>query len=105
MQKLRGKGRLTEDGPLPAKYDLTEMPTDSYPERTKKNIRESDGTLILSHGMLTGGSEFTLKMALKYQKPLLPIDCLAHLHPQRFEVGANQLSHPPVMFNCQHTLL
>ena len=68
------KGRLTEDGPLPAKYDLTEMPTQSYPERTQKNIRESDGTLILSHGMLTGGSEFTRKMALKYQKPMLHID-------------------------------
>ena len=68
------RGRLTEDGPLPDKYDLTEMPTTSYPERTKKNIRESDGTLILSHGMLSGGSEFTRKMALKYQKPMLHID-------------------------------
>ena len=68
------KGRLTEHGPLPDKYDLLEMPTASYPERTKKNIRESDGTLILSHGILTGGSEFTRKMALKYQKPMLHID-------------------------------
>ena len=68
------KGRLTENGPLPDKYDLKEMPTASYPERTKKNIRESDGTLILSHGMLTNGSEFTRKMALKYQKPALHID-------------------------------
>jgi hypothetical protein len=68
------RGRLTEDGPLPDKYDLKEMPTASYPERTKKNIRESDGTLIFSHGMLTGGSEFTRKMALKYQKPMLHID-------------------------------
>ena len=68
------KGRLTEDGPLPDKYDLKEMPTASYPERTKKNIRESDGTLIFSHGMLTGGSEFTRKMALKYRKPMLHID-------------------------------
>lgn len=68
------KGRLTEEGPLPEKYDLKEMPTASYPERTKKNIRESDGTLILSHGMLTGGSELTRKTALKYQKPMLHID-------------------------------
>jgi hypothetical protein len=68
------KGRLTEDGPLAGKYDLIEMPTPSYAERTKKNIRESDGTLILSHGMLAGGSEFTRKMALKYQKPMLHID-------------------------------
>jgi hypothetical protein len=68
------KGRLTEDGPLPPKYNLTEMPTASYPERTRKNIRDSDGTLILSHGALTGGSDFTRKMALKYQKPMLHID-------------------------------
>ena len=68
------KGCLTEDGPLPDKYDLIEMPTASYPERTKKNISESDGTLILSHGRLTGGSEYTRKWALKYGKHLLHID-------------------------------
>ncbi len=49
------KGRLTEDGPLPDKYKLQEMPTSSYPKRTEKNILDSDGTLILSHGKLTGG--------------------------------------------------
>jgi putative molybdenum carrier protein len=68
------KGRLTENGPLPDKYNLIEMPTRSYPERTKKNIRESDGTLILSHGRLTGGSGYTKKWALKYGKPMLHID-------------------------------
>jgi len=68
------KGRMTENGPLPDKYDLIEMPTASYPERTKKNIGESDGTLILSHGRLTGGSEYTRKWALKYGRPLLHID-------------------------------
>jgi hypothetical protein len=68
------KGRMTEDGSLSNKYNLIEMPTDSYPERTKKNIRESDGTLILSHGMITGGSEYTQKMALKLKKPMLHVD-------------------------------
>jgi len=68
------KGRLTEDGTLPDKYDLIEMPTASYPERTKKNIRESDGTLILSHGRLTGGSEYTEKWAIKYGKPTIHVD-------------------------------
>jgi hypothetical protein len=53
---------------------MIEMPTKSYPERTDKNIRESDGTLILSHGMLTGGSEYTRKLALKFNKPTLQID-------------------------------
>jgi hypothetical protein len=50
------------------------MPTESYPERTKKNIRESDGTLILSHGRLTGGSEYIEKWALEYGKPMIHID-------------------------------
>jgi hypothetical protein len=68
------KGRMTEDGPLSDRYDLIEMPTESYPERTKKNIRESDGTLILSSGRLTGGSEYTEKWVLKYDKPMLHID-------------------------------
>ncbi len=65
------KGRLTEDGPLSDKYNLIEMPTESNPERTKKNIRDSNGTLILSRGRLTGGSEFTEEKApLLYGNPL-----------------------------------
>ncbi len=50
------KGRLTEDGPLPAKYHLQEMPTPSYPKRTAQNVIDSDGTVIFTHGALTGGS-------------------------------------------------
>jgi hypothetical protein len=68
------KGRLTENGPLSERYNLIEMSTESYPDRTKKNIRESDGTLILSRGRLTGGSEYTEKWSLKYGKPMLHID-------------------------------
>lgn len=72
------KGRLTEDGPLPEAYQLTEMPTDSYTERTEKNVIESDGTLIISHGAPTGGTDFTRKMALKHGKQMLHLDL--HLH-------------------------
>jgi hypothetical protein len=68
------KGRKTEVGPLPEKYQLKEMATDSYPERTEKNVVDSDGTVILSHGKLTGGSAFTAKMAVKHGRPFLHID-------------------------------
>jgi hypothetical protein len=44
------KGRIAEDGPLPAKYQLQEMPTSSYPKRTEQNVIDSDGTLIFSRG-------------------------------------------------------
>ncbi len=38
------KGRKTEDGILPDRYQLLEMPTASYPKRTEKNILDSYGT-------------------------------------------------------------
>ncbi len=50
------KGRSTENGKLPDKYKLKEMPTKSYPNRTEQNVIDSDGTLIITHGKLTGGS-------------------------------------------------
>lgn len=68
------KGRLTEAGVLPDKYQLKEMPTDSYPERAKQNVIDSDGTLIISHGPLTGSSQFTQNIAIKHNKPYLHID-------------------------------
>ena len=63
------KGRIAEDGPLPETYQLQEMPTENYPARTEQNVIESDGTLIISHGALTGGSAYTRKMAMKHERP------------------------------------
>ena len=68
------KGRLTVDGPLPTKYKLTQIPSASYPKRTEQNVIGSDGTVIISHGRLTGGSAYTKKMAIKHEKPCLHID-------------------------------
>jgi hypothetical protein len=68
------KGRLTENGPLPGKYKLTEMPVTSYALRTEQNVKDSNGTLIISHGKLTEGSDYTRKMALKHNRPWLHID-------------------------------
>ena len=68
------KGRRTEGGPLPDKYELKEMATPSYEERTEQNVIDSDGTLIVSHGQLTDGSAFTDEMAKKHERPCLHID-------------------------------
>jgi hypothetical protein len=68
------KGRLTENGPLPQKYELQELSSQSYAERTEKNVLESDGTLIISHGRLTGGSEYTADMAVKHGRVYLHVD-------------------------------
>lgn len=68
------KGRIAEDGVLPERYKLQEIPEASYPRRTLKNILESDGTLIISRGPLTGGSDYTRKMAISRDRPCFHID-------------------------------
>lgn len=65
-------GRLAEDGPIPRRYRLKETPSSNYPERTEWNVRDSDGTVIITISrQLTGGSQLTHWMAVKHNKPSL----------------------------------
>ena len=70
------KGRQAEDGRIPDIYQLQEMPTDSHRARTEQNVIDSDGTVIITHGKLTGksGSAYTAQMARKYGCPWLHLD-------------------------------
>ncbi len=68
------QGRKTEEGPLSHKYHMDEMPTDSYSERTRQNIMDSQGTIIISRGPLTGGSLLTQKFAFTLKKPCCHVD-------------------------------
>lgn len=68
------KGRKTEDGPLPEHYLLQEMSSASYQDRTVRNVMDSDGTLIISRGTLTGGSALTQTAAAKNGKPCLHVN-------------------------------
>ncbi len=71
------KGRLSEDGIIPAHYPcLIETPDSAVEMRTEWNIRDSDATLILSHGRLDGGSLYTRIRAEELGKPWLHIDFL-----------------------------
>jgi hypothetical protein len=81
------KGRKTEDGTLPEQYNLPEMPTGQYSKRTEKNVLDSDGTLIISHGLLTGGSALTTSFAELHKKPWLHVDLT---EPQR-DAAASQV--------------
>ena len=44
------------------------------PKRTEQNILDSDGTLIIARGKLTGGTDLTRQMTLRHKKQLLGID-------------------------------
>lgn len=67
-------GRRAEDGPLPARYPLTETLSSKYVQRTLWNVRDSDGTLILHGGVLGNGTELTCRSARDQRKPLLVVD-------------------------------
>lgn len=67
------RNRLAEDGRISEIYpNLIE--TETPAERTELNVKNSDATLILSHGDLKGGSLLTKEFAEKYKKPFLHID-------------------------------
>jgi len=68
------RGRKTEDGTLPEKYDLMELESENYRHRTEKNVTESDGTLIVAFGPLTGGTALTESLAIKHDRSLLVLD-------------------------------
>ncbi|MCI0460311.1 MAG: putative molybdenum carrier protein [Gemmataceae bacterium] len=67
-------GRRAEDGPLPERYPLTEASSPEYPQRTAMNVRDSDGTLILTRGTPDRGTALTLRLAERYRKPCLSLD-------------------------------
>ncbi|GDY09806.1 MAG: hypothetical protein DWI21_12685 [Planctomycetota bacterium] len=68
------KGRRAEDGSVPASYPLKESPTANYAERTALNVKDSQGTLILSLGSLRGGTALTKTFAERYRRPCLVVD-------------------------------
>lgn len=71
------RGRLAEDGTIPHRYPLREAPTASYPERTLLNVRDSDGTLVLSWGSPTDGTALTIHLAETMEKPCLVLDLMS----------------------------
>jgi hypothetical protein len=68
------RGRKAEDGPVDSSYNLTELDSPRYRDRTAKNIVESDATLIVSYGPLTGGSALTEALAIRFDRPCLHLD-------------------------------
>jgi hypothetical protein len=71
------RGRRAEDGPIPARYPLRETPTASYPERTAWNVRDSDGTLVLTWGSPRRGTALTVSLARRAGRPYLIADLAA----------------------------
>lgn len=65
------RGREAEDGPIPLKYQLTELTDGGYSQRTKRNVEDSNATLIINIGALDGGTLTTQVFAHKLGRPCL----------------------------------
>ncbi|MEZ6132529.1 MAG: putative molybdenum carrier protein [Planctomycetaceae bacterium] len=73
------RGRRAEDGRIPKHYPLVETGARSYAVRTEWNVRDSDGTLIIVLDEISSGTQLTLNVARRLQKPVNVV----HLRPSR----------------------
>ncbi|MCK5168413.1 MAG: putative molybdenum carrier protein [Bacteroidales bacterium] len=71
------KGRKSEVGIIPFKYPLIELETEDYLERTRQNVLESDGTIIVKDEVdLQNGTLNTIKFCKQFSKPFLIYDVI-----------------------------
>ena len=70
---------------LDDKYPLQETESYRYDVRTRRNIADSDGTLIISPTPLSSGTALTQKTAQRTDKPLLIIDPQGLFHAELIE--------------------
>jgi hypothetical protein len=66
--------RCAEDGTIPARYPVTELRGAGYDERTRKNVEDSDGTLVITFGRASGGTARTIEVCHKLGRPHLIVD-------------------------------
>lgn len=72
------QGRRAEDGPIPVRYPLSELPGGGYTQRTRRNVEQSDATAILCFGRPRGGTALTISWCRRLARPWLLLDGERH---------------------------
>jgi putative molybdenum carrier protein len=67
-------GRLDEFGRIPDQYPVQELEPGGFAERTLRNVKDSDGTVVIYPGKLSGGTEQTVRFCIELQRPHQLID-------------------------------
>ena len=62
--------RWAEDGPIDPRYPLRETPSADPAERTEWNVRDSDGTLLLTTSAASPGTARTVEAARRMGRPV-----------------------------------
>lgn len=65
--------RKAEDGAIPLRYPLREL-AGGYRARTRRNVEDSDGTVVVTFGAATGGTALTIELCRRLGKPHLIVD-------------------------------
>lgn len=103
-------GRLAEDGAVPEYYDLVELPTRSYPARTRANVAKGCATVVITEtATLSRGSNLTLTTAARLGKPSTHYrlsedwpaqlaDWLRQHNPRVLNIGGTRASKEPGIY-------
>lgn len=113
-------GRMAEDGPIAARYKMTELPSPLYKDRTMANVDWADCTLILYESKLAGGTLLTWQYARSQKKPVLLItldkvtaeeaslQCqqwIRSMHPKCLNVAGPRESKCPGIYDHARSIL
>jgi hypothetical protein len=116
------RGRLAEDGPLDARYQLQQTASRRYAERTEWNVRDSDATLVFTVSpVANGGTALTIDLATRLRKPWLHLargvgltipecsrelcDFLTQYSVARLNVAGPRASQEPEIAEFVHAVL
>ena len=115
------RARIAEDGVIPERYTgLRETESADPAVRTARNVRDSDATLVVSHGPLSGGSLLTVQEAGRLGRPHLHLDMrlleqekavpvlrewLRTVDPRTLNVAGPRASEDPAIGERVRTLL
>lgn len=65
-------GRIAGDGPIDGRFPPDETPGEGYSQRTEWNVRDSDGTVLLTRLLeIVGGTKLTKKFTIQMEPSLL----------------------------------
>ena len=87
------QGPRAEDRVIPDRYPRVETPERNDQARTRRNIEDADGTLILNLGKLDGGPALTACHARQIGKPCLVVALEEGIEPAAFRewLAANHI--------------
>jgi hypothetical protein len=74
--------RRAEDGAVPTRYPVIELPGAGYRQRTLRNVLDSHATALLHRGRLTGGSLLAARYCARYSRPVCTIDASRYPAPR-----------------------